>query len=983
MMQPSLPPSPKAASSVYEAIRDGDWEGLLTLYATSAYDAVHSAEFARRGAADGGGMDACHHRQHSSPPSLMAAMTGRPRKAVFRDEKKLEGGAHHLTSSQPNFKLSPSTSFSNSSTIQELDHIVREIIGAEIFDGHHRDINNNGPTPPTRGEQQQVVENQSMKLPAHNNGSPNKKTRQHSPTRKLDHILFHHSSSSSSSPSSPASRHDKDMDWEKVMWESSVLLSNSRPSPNFVADRQDRVRRSEGNFKSEGSGLDADKEKGGDTEKSNHPIFEGNVANATPGDLVDGGTGSGTAQHLACVLDSPFALAMLIVLGVNVEARHTAFRRLAIHEAACADSPRCLSLLMEVGTRFSMELLRDRDPAPDTAGAATSSMAVAAAASAGDSLRAASAHSFASSPSFAAASATGFDSLVATSESFASELEERISSEDLGKKPMKKKFLPFGWNKGRASPLSMLKKSSSEECEKSPELTPFPVALTTLWEAIKLLRSGDMAEMDAAHYVLDRVKVSTKAMMTLALQCPHFSSDIMKQSHDKEGTSMSSVPFALFPGLSAVNQLFQPNHRDMQSAFIKRNVDGHGNTPLHWASFKNSIRAMDVLLSYNVDVNSRAQPSGWTPLHDAAYSDASDAVARLIAAGATVDARSHSGATPLCFAAQEDAPNATRMLLKAGADPSMRCLGNSPGVHVRANNADNNHFHSRFSGYTPLHYCAHYNASKAARVLLYESNRHHNFSAVDLLEIPDLNEKLPIHVAVARGSSLVLKELLHGGARVETASYHLPLSPRARSLSAESTASRDGEAAPVAIPRSNTSIATDDANNTNAHSTSPTIITPVSSPVLRAMIPSQPITSSKPWNCLSQKSIDACKHLIEEVEMNWTPERHTLFSPADRVAVVEVLRVGKRLEQVGRGIFLDLWPHVLSFCGRGWFEHLEDDEIEQIDGKVQAKGHNNTVEELSVQCSALSSGESSGDEMEESSFTQFQLEETNGMPAIL
>lgn len=830
-----------------------------------------------------------------------------------------------------------------------------------------------------------------MKLPAHNNGSPNKKTRQHSPTRKsppglsaLDHILFHSSSSSSSPPS--ATRRDKDMDWEKIMWESSYLLSNSRPSPNFVADRQDRDRRnSEGNnFKSEGSGLDAEKEKGGDSEKSDHPIFEGNVANATPGDLVDGGTGSGTAQHLACVLDSPFALAMLIVLGVNVESRHTAFRRLAIHEAACADSPRCLSLLMEVGTRFSMELLRDRDSVSDTAGTATSSVAAAAAgAIAGESLHAASAHSFASSPSFAAASTTGFDSLVAVSESFASELEERISSEDVGKKPMKKKFLPFGWNKGRSSPLSVLKKGSSEECDKSPELTPFPVALTTLWEAMKLLRSGDMTDMDAAHYVLDRVKVSTKAMMTLALQCPHISSDIMKQSHDREGSSSSSVPFALFPGLSAVNELFQPNHRDMQSAFIKRNVDGHGNTPLHWASFKNSIRAMDVLLSYNVDVNSRAQPSGWTPLHDAAYSDASDAVARLIAAGATVDARSHSGATPLCFAAQEDAPNATRMLLKAGADPSMRCLGNSPGVHVRANNADNNHFHSRFSGYTPLHYCAHYNAAKAARVLLYESNRHHNFSAVDLLEIPDLNEKLPIHVAVARGSSLVLKELLHGGARVETASYHPPVSPRARSLSAESTASRAGEAAPVAIPRSNANIATDEANNTNAHSTSPTIITPVSSPVLRAMIPSQPITSSKPWNCLSQTSIDACKHLIEEVEMNWTPERHTLFSPADRVAVVEVLRVGKRLEQVGRGIFLDLWPHVLSFCGRGWFEHLEDDENEQVDGKVQAKGNINAVEESSAQCSALSSGESSGDEMEESSFTQFQLDETNGMPAIL
>jgi hypothetical protein len=117
------------------------------------------------------------------------------------------------------------------------------------------------------------------------------------------------------------------------------------------------------------------------------------------------------------------------------------------------------------------------------------------------------------------------------------------------------------------------------------------------------------------------------------------------------------------------------------------------------------------------------------------------------------------------------------------------------------------------------------------------------------------------------------------------------------------------------------------------------------------MIPAQPITSSKPWNCLSQKSIDACKHLINEAEMNWTPERHSLFSPSDRNAIVEVLRVGKRLEQSGQGIFLDLWPNILAFCGRGWFEVVKDGD------------------EMSMQCS--SSGELSEEDME---MTQFFLD---------
>jgi hypothetical protein len=48
MMQPSLFPPPKT-TSVFDAIKDGDWEGLLALYATTACDAVRSADFARRG----------------------------------------------------------------------------------------------------------------------------------------------------------------------------------------------------------------------------------------------------------------------------------------------------------------------------------------------------------------------------------------------------------------------------------------------------------------------------------------------------------------------------------------------------------------------------------------------------------------------------------------------------------------------------------------------------------------------------------------------------------------------------------------------------------------------------------------------------------------------------------------------------------------------------------------------------------------------
>jgi hypothetical protein len=55
-----------------------------------------------------------------------------------------------------------------------------------------------------------------------------------------------------------------------------------------------------------------------------------------------------------------------------------------------------------------------------------------------------------------------------------------------------------------------------------------------------------------------------------------------------------------------------------------------------------------------------------------------------------------------------------------------------------------------------------------------------------------------------------------------------------------------------------------------------------------------------------------------------------LFTPADRRAVAALLRVGKRLEAEGSLPFTYLWPEVLSFCGRGWFE-VEEDDTETTD----------------------------------------------------
>lgn len=412
-------------------------------------------------------------------------------------------------------------------------------------------------------------------------------------------------------------------------------------------------------------------------------------------------------------------------------------------------------------------------------------------------------------------------------------------------------------------------------------------------EYTAIVKNGKMTELDAARVILSNASLAEPSRVSLAHSCTFQK----EQGH-----------FALSRGI------FRPRGGGC--------ADGHGNTPLHWAAFKNEVDCVSLLLKFNADPNARAHPSGWTPLHDAAYSNSRESIALLISSGAEVDARANSGATPLCFAAQEDAAGAAQLLLEKGADLTTRCAG-GPYLRNEDNNANNHqhHPHSRFSGYTPLHYCAHYNAHGAARVLLGSP------AAKRAMEISDLSERLPIHVAVARGSSDVLRELLHAGARVETprSRDRVTAFAQSRSESFQSTEVQAAAPAPVTptVRRREPPgrvLATPIQGTPNGSDASVSSSASVASPVLRSLIPAQPITSSKPWNCLSQRSIDECRELIAHAEKSWTPERHLLFTPADRKAVMELLRVGKRLELNGSGIFIDLWPLVLSFCGRGWFE---------------------------------------------------------------
>lgn len=541
----------------------------------------------------------------------------------------------------------------------------------------------------------------------------------------VDTLVEVHSSKDLFSRPSKASKHEEE-EIERILNLSALYLSNGRPDPSFVVYAH-------ATYPSRGkdstlypSDVNTPGESNEKYHESNEPLFDGAIAHSTPGSGHEGdsstGGGVGTILHLACILDAPFSLAILIAMQGDLSSRYSAFRRTAIHEAACSDSCNCLQLLIDL----SMQIHNENHPY--------------------------------------------------------SENQHSVRA----KSPLFGNSLRTDYLRGKQNNSKMSFTSTLQH-------------IHHLWTQIQM---GVITELDASLNLLRQVPLSHANQSTLV-------------------ESFADILGVIQPHSTAV---------DVVSARISSpSVDGHGNSALHWAAFKNSKKCLSLLLRLGIDPNIKSEISGWTPLHDAAYSNSFECVEMLIKAGADMNKMAHSGATPLCFASQENASDAIRILLKEGADATIQSSGNiltlptiNFGVTIPAN---------RFSGYTALHYAAHYNSEKAAKTLLENNPPHLGYN---LLEIPDSNDKLPIHIAVQRGSSDVLRELLHSGARVLTVE-----SPLKRGLQS---------------PRS-----------------TPSYTSPVSSPILRSMIPSRPISSSKPWNCLSQRSIDECRLLIDDVERNWSP----------------------------------------------------------------------------------------------------------------
>ena len=287
------------------------------------------------------------------------------------------------------------------------------------------------------------------------------------------------------------------------------------------------------------------------------PIFDGSVANATPQT-----GGAGTILHLACALDEPLCLAFGLAMGADARACHTAFRRLMIHEAACNGSFECLTLLLELGRQYG-ETTVDNDadaklpPRLSRHSRAFELPFLPRRIDRNDIL--APFHLYAMQGAPAAINTAPLQTQRMQESSYSPVSSQRQQSRS---------------SNCTAGFLGKKKQSPTITTSKKPDAQS---DLLNLLQRFRLyarqVKHGELSEIDAARKVLELATLTESSKVSIGRSCAFPKS--------KQSPEMAIRSRVRHGGTS----------------------DGHGNTPLHWAAFKNEVECVSLLLEYGANPN--------------------------------------------------------------------------------------------------------------------------------------------------------------------------------------------------------------------------------------------------------------------------------------------------------------------------------------------------------------------------------------------
>ena len=93
---------------------------------------------------------------------------------------------------------------------------------------------------------------------------------------------------------------------------------------------------------------------------------------------------------------------------------------------------------------------------------------------------------------------------------------------------------------------------------------------------------------------------------------------------------------------------------------------------IFYATPKNSIEIIKLLLAKGVDINERLYTTDETALHHAIYYSKKELIEFLILNGADINALNKDFETPLMCTIALDKPDIAELLLKNGADPDIK-----------------------------------------------------------------------------------------------------------------------------------------------------------------------------------------------------------------------------------------------------------------------------------------------------------------------